>query len=148
MISLFSITSRSSQSNLQREHTNDVPTSHLLQMARTPAVMMAASFAIPQLQPTSQISVETTCTPVCHLVSCHVHFLKLDAGDIWYLRLLLHHVPASSWNDIRTVQGTLSDSHELLIAPRQLGLVQHAEITFWLSKMQSLFPSHENFDSC
>ena len=53
------------------------------------------------------------------------------------------------------------DSHEL--AARQLVLAQHSEQyllafqeaiinilknTFWLSKKQSLFPPHENFDSC
>ena len=54
-----------------------------------------------------------------------MNFLKPDAGDIWYLRLLLHHVAASSWNDIRTVQHVLYDSHEE--AARQLGPVQDAQ---------------------
>ncbi|CAM9250899.1 unnamed protein product, partial [Laminaria digitata] len=56
---------------------------------------------------------------------CRVNFLKLDAGDIWYLCLLLHHVAASSWNDKRTVQDALYNSHEQ--AARQLGLVQDSE---------------------
>ena len=56
---------------------------------------------------------------------CRINFLKPDAGDIWYLRLLLHHVAACSWNDIRTVQDMLYDSHEE--AARQLGLVQDAQ---------------------
>jgi len=37
---------------------------------------------------------------------CRINFLKPDSGDLWYLRLLLHHVPVSSWVDIRTVNNT------------------------------------------
>lgn len=56
---------------------------------------------------------------------CRVNFLKPDAGDVWYLRLLLHHIAASSWEDIRTVNGILRDSHQS--AAHALGLVADAQ---------------------
>ncbi|CAM9593390.1 unnamed protein product, partial [Ectocarpus fasciculatus] len=56
---------------------------------------------------------------------CRVNFLKPDAGDIWYLRLLLHHIASTSWEHIRTVHGVLHDSHQS--AAQALGLVADAE---------------------
>ncbi|CAM9437982.1 unnamed protein product [Laminaria digitata] len=56
---------------------------------------------------------------------CRVNFCKPDAGDVWYLRLLLHHIASSGWEDIRTVHGILHDTHNE--AARQRGLVQDHE---------------------
>ncbi|CAN0177300.1 unnamed protein product, partial [Laminaria digitata] len=56
---------------------------------------------------------------------CRVNFCKPDAGDVWYLRLLLHHIVSSGWEDIRTVDGILYDTHNE--AARQRGLVQDHE---------------------
>ncbi|CAM9337287.1 unnamed protein product, partial [Scytosiphon promiscuus] len=62
---------------------------------------------------------------------CRINFMSPDVGDIWYLRLLLHQVPASSWIDLRTVNGMNHDSYES--AARALGIVadsQEFQITF------------------
>lgn len=56
---------------------------------------------------------------------CRVNFCKPDAGDVWYLRLLLHHIASSGWEDIRTVHGIIYDTHNE--AARQRGLVQDHE---------------------
>ncbi|CAM9837695.1 unnamed protein product, partial [Ectocarpus sp. 8 AP-2014] len=56
---------------------------------------------------------------------CRVNFLKPDAGDTWNLRLLLHHISASSWEHIRTVDGVVHGSHQS--AAHTLGLVADAQ---------------------
>ena len=52
---------------------------------------------------------------------CRMNF-KPDAGYAWYLRLLRHHIPSSSWENIRTVNGILHDTHNK--AARQRGLLR------------------------
>ncbi|CAN0283168.1 unnamed protein product [Scytosiphon promiscuus] len=62
---------------------------------------------------------------------CRINFMSPDVEDIWYLRLLLHQVPASSWIGLRTVNGIPHDSYEG--AARALGIVadsQEFQITF------------------
>ncbi|CAN0115114.1 unnamed protein product, partial [Ectocarpus fasciculatus] len=56
---------------------------------------------------------------------CRVNFLRPDSGDIWYLRLLLHHIPASNWTDLRLYNGELHGSHQA--AARARGLVADTE---------------------
>ena len=48
-------------------------------------------------------------------------FFAPDAGDAWYNRLLLHHIPSSGWEDVRTVNGVLYDTHNE--AARRRGIV-------------------------
>ena len=56
---------------------------------------------------------------------CRVNFLKPDSGDVWYLRLLLHHIASQSWEQIRTVDAVLHESHQS--AAHALGLVADAQ---------------------
>ena len=51
---------------------------------------------------------------------CRINFLKPDCGDVWYLRLLLYYIPASSWEDIRTVDNVLHPTHEAAAQARGL----------------------------
>lgn len=51
---------------------------------------------------------------------CRINFLKPDCSDLWYLRLLLYHIPASSWEDIRTVDNVLHPTHEAAAQARGL----------------------------
>ena len=53
---------------------------------------------------------------------CRINFLKPDSGDLWYLRLLLYHVPVSSWADIRTVNNVVHPTHQSAAQAR--GLLQ------------------------
>lgn len=53
---------------------------------------------------------------------CRMNFFKPDAGDASCLRLLLHHIPSSDWEDIRTVNGVRCDTHNE--AARHRGLVR------------------------
>ncbi|CAM9941562.1 unnamed protein product [Ectocarpus sp. 6 AP-2014] len=62
---------------------------------------------------------------------CRTNFLKPDSGDTWYLRLLLHNIPASNWTDLRLYNGELHESHQS--AARARGLVavtQEYDLTF------------------
>ena len=54
-----------------------------------------------------------------------IHLKTVDQGDVFYLRLLLHHKPARSFLDLRTVDGTVHETFES--AARKLGLLSGDE---------------------
>lgn len=55
-----------------------------------------------------------------------VNVFEPDAGDAWYLRLLIHRILASGWEDIRIVYGVLYGTHNEAV--RQRGLVQDEQV--------------------
>ncbi|CAM9218862.1 unnamed protein product, partial [Ectocarpus sp. 12 AP-2014] len=63
--------------------------------------------------------------------ACRMNFLTPGSGDIWYLRLLLHHIPASNWTDFRLYNRQVHASHQSVARAR--GLVadsQEYDLTF------------------
>ena len=77
---------------------------------------------------------------------CRMNFLKPDCGDLCCLRLLLYHIPASSWEDIRTVDNVLHPTHEAAAQAR--GLVADLQEFDLTLREAKTFALHTNFVFC
>ena len=121
-------------------NSNEVPVTSL-RLKQRGALKRKASLRAPASAPPGRWldqygNIVSSCAPSIQR-ACRIQFQNSTQGDLFYLRLLLHHIPARSFEVLRTVDLTVHNSfHD---AARARGLVTGDEEYFICMEEASIF---------